>query len=118
MPAFIHVDQNTFKVEVRHDLGTPVFPSAQLIEIEKASAEIQAQLKDFIDNKHNPALKNLLVQVEAWNLANNPEYAAKKAAASPPPPAPVAAQPEAGIVGKKKRVSSLVKAYPKDRKRK
>lgn len=107
MPAFVIVDQNTFKVEVRHDVNTAVFPSAQLIEIEKLSDDIQKQLKEFLETKHNPLTKLLIEKVEAWNLAANPEWAAKKAAAAvaSAPPAPVAPQPEAGIVKKPSSVA-------------
>jgi hypothetical protein len=80
MHPVIVVDSNTFEVQVRHGLKTPVFPTEKTLEIQALADQIRIQLAEFLEQKHTPLITKLLKLVEEYNVSADPELAAKRLA--------------------------------------
>lgn len=81
MATFLFVEPQTFGIEVKTSVDAPFIPTEETVAIRKKAEEIRSQLKDFLDNKHEPSVRELMTLVDAYNRKANPEWAKQQVSA-------------------------------------
>ena len=73
----IRIDENTLEVTVTHSPADGFMPSEESIAINKYAELIRNQQKQFIEEKHNPLIRQLIKMVSDFNYKNDKTHAAQ-----------------------------------------
>lgn len=73
----IRIDENTLEVSITHSPSEGFIPSEESIAISKYAELIRNQQKQFIEEKHNPLIRQLIKMVSDFNYKNDKAHAAQ-----------------------------------------